>query len=144
MPTEEHFRKLERMYHVAACNEYYNPTMEIAEGSAEIVLAVRKEFFHSGGAVHGSVYFKALDDAAFFAANSLVEGSLLLTVHFSVYFTAPISEGTIKASGRVVQNAGRHLFAESVLMDGEGKEIARGSGMFVRGRIQLSPEIGYV
>jgi acyl-coenzyme A thioesterase PaaI-like protein len=34
---------------------------------------------HSIHAVHGSVYFKALDDAAFFAVNSLVEDVFVLT-----------------------------------------------------------------
>jgi hypothetical protein len=34
---------------------------------------VRPDFFHAAHAVHGSVYFKALDDAAFFAVASLVQ-----------------------------------------------------------------------
>jgi len=144
MTQEDHFRKLERMYLGAQCNEYYEPRMELSKGNAKLIIPVRERFFHSGSAVHGSVYFKALDDAAFFAANSLVEEVLLLTVQFSVYFIAQVSEGEISATGRVIQNSGRFLLAESFLSDGEGKEIARGSGMFVRSRIKLSPDVGYL
>ena len=33
-------------------------------------MTVRPDFFHAAGAVHGSVYFKLLDDAAYFDALS--------------------------------------------------------------------------
>ena len=73
MANDTHFRKLERMYLGAPINQWYRPTLSISEGSAEVSIAVRPEFFHAANAVHGSVYFKLLDDSAFFAANSLVE-----------------------------------------------------------------------
>lgn len=143
MTKEEHFRKLERMYASAPTNEYYAPTMRVSEGRAEVIIPVRPDFFHVGGAVHGSVYFKALDDAAFFAANSLVGDVFVLTVSFNVYLTRPISEGEMKATGRVVHRSGRLFIAESILVDSDGREIARGSGTFVPSTIALSPELGY-
>lgn len=143
MVPQEHFRKLERMYLSAPCNEYYSPTMLISEGIAEILIPVNEKFFHSGGATHGSVYFKALDDAAFFAASSLVQGCQLLTVNFTVYMTAPISSGIMTATGRVVQNAGKLLIAEAFLVNSEGTEIGRGSGVFVKGRARLAEAAGY-
>jgi hypothetical protein len=45
--------------------------MTIVKGSATIDIPLSEKFHHSAGGVHGSVYFKMLDDAAFFAANSL-------------------------------------------------------------------------
>jgi len=143
MGNEEHYRKLERMYATAPINRFYNPTLRIDEGRAELTLAVRPDFFHVAGAVHGSVYFKALDDAAFFAANSLVEDVFLLTVSFNVYLTRPVSEGTIRAVGQVVHRSRRLIIAEAVLWDAEDREIARGSGTFMRSKVPLSPEIGY-
>ena len=68
---DEHFRRLERMYLGAAINEYFGPTVRIGPGTCEVTIPARPDFFHAAGAVHGAVYFKALDDAAFFAANSL-------------------------------------------------------------------------
>jgi len=139
----QHYRKLERMYASAPTNEYYAPTMRVSEGRAEIVIPVRPEFYHAAGAVHGAVYFKALDDAAFFAANSLVADVFVLTVSFNVYFTRPIADGEMKAEGRVVHSSRRLLVAEARLTDSHGREIARGSGTFMRSTIPLSPELGY-
>ena len=74
-------------------NEYFAPKMRVSEGCAEVIIPVRPGLFHAAGAVHGSVYFKALDDSAFFAVNSLVDDVLVLTVSFNVYLTRSISEG---------------------------------------------------
>ncbi len=65
----EHFRKLERMYSLAPINRYFNPKILVDAGYAEICIPIRPEFHHAANAVHGSVYFKAMDDAAFFAVQ---------------------------------------------------------------------------
>lgn len=139
----DHYRKLERMYGSARTNEYYRPTMLVSEGHAEVVIELRPDFHHALDAVHGSVYFKALDDAAFFASNSLIDDVFVLTVSFNVYFTRPVTEGVITAVGNVVHRSRRLLIAESVLTDQEGRDLARGSGTFMKSRVKLTPEIGY-
>jgi uncharacterized protein (TIGR00369 family) len=140
---ESHYRKLERMYASAPVNEYFAPEMTISKGQAEVVIRVRPDFFHAASAVHGSVYFKALDDAAFFAVNSLVEDVFVLTVSFNLYLTRPVSKGDMKATGRVVHRSRNLFVAEADLVDSRGRQIARGSGSFVRSTISLSPELGY-
>lgn len=115
----------------------------IGEGRAEIELPVREDLFHAAGALHGAMYFLALDNAAFFAVNSLVEDAFVLTTSFNIYLLRPVSSGTVRAAGRVVSESGSQFIAESVLYDGEGRQIARGSGVFVKSRIALGPEIGY-
>lgn len=144
MSDEEHHRKLENMYASAPCNEYYSPSLLISKGKAVVVIPVQENFFHAANAVHGSVYFKALDDAAFFAANSLVKNELVLTVSFNVYLTRPISEGEMKSVGKVVHFSKNLIIAESVLTDAEGREIARGNGSFAKSKLRLSDEIGYI
>ena len=139
----EHYRKLERMYVSGPVNEYYAPRMQVSKGSAEVVIRVRPDFFHAAGAVHGSVYFKALDDAAFFAVNSLVKDVFVLTVSFNIYLTRPISEGEMKATGRVVHRSRRLFLAEAELVDASGREIGRGNGTFIRSTLPLSPKLGY-
>ena len=143
MPDEEHFRKLERMYVRAPGNDFYAPRLTISHAATELVIPIDRRFYHSGGAAHGSVYFKALDDAAFFAVNSLVEDVFVLTVTFTTYLTGPISEGAMHARGRVVHAAKSFFVAESVVCDTAGREIGRGSGTFTRSRTALVPEIGY-
>src|ERR1051325_363168 len=99
----EHFRRLERMYASAPINEYFAPRLQIPNaGVAELRLTIRPEFHHAAHAAHGAVYFKALDDATFFAANSLVEDVFVLTTSFNLYLTRPVSEGEIVATGHVV------------------------------------------
>lgn len=139
----EHFRKLERMYALAPINRYYNPTILVSDGCAEICIPIRPDFHHAANAVHGSVYFKAMDDAAFFASNSLITGFFVLTVSFNVYFIRPISQGEMRAFGRVIHHSNRLLVADSVLTNEDGREIGRGNGTFMPSHIPLSPEVGY-
>ena len=98
----QHFRALEAMYQAAPINEFYKPTMQVEEGEATIEIDVKREFYHAAHAVHGSSYFKMLDDAAFFAANSLEPEVFVLTTSFTTYITRPISEGKMIAKGKVV------------------------------------------
>ena len=70
MAIEEHHRKLERLYLSAPTNAYYKPAISIGAGIAEIQIEVRSDFFHAAAAVHGSVYFKLLDDAGLLGIES--------------------------------------------------------------------------
>ena len=97
----------------------------------------------AAGAVHGSVLFKALDDAAFFACNSLVRDVIVLTVSFHVLFMRPVSSGELRSTGRVIQASDKLLLAESCVCDDQGREVARGTGCFGKSRIRLAGELGY-
>jgi uncharacterized protein (TIGR00369 family) len=144
LSDEEHFRRLERMFAGAPINEYFRPTMRVSEGRAVVTMAVRRDFFHAANAAHGALYFKALDDAAFFAVNSLVPNVFVLTVSLNAYLMRPVSEGEVTAVGQVVHRSRRLFVAESKLCDSTGREIARASGTFMPSDIPLSPAIGYV
>lgn len=137
----EHFRHLERLYLSAPTNRYYQPSIHIEEGRAEIEIPVRDEFFHGMKAVHGSVYFKALDDAAYFAVNSLVSDVMVLTVSFTIHFIRPVSKGSIRATGRVVNASKRLWFAESQAVDSRGKVIGTGTGTFMRSEIAVPADL---
>jgi uncharacterized protein (TIGR00369 family) len=139
----EHFRKLERLYQGAPINAFYRPTLTVSRGAAELVIPVRAEFLHAAHAVHGSVYFKALDDAAFFAVNSLVLDVFVLTASFNLYLTRPVTGGTLRAAGRVVHTSRNLFLAESELFDAEGRAVGRGSGSFMRSTIALGADVGY-
>ncbi|NIP59752.1 MAG: hotdog fold thioesterase [Gemmatimonadetes bacterium] len=138
-----HYRKLENLYAEAPVTRWYGATIRIEDGAAEVRIPVREEFLHAAGAVHGSVYFRAVDDAAFFAANSRVDDALLLTSSFHLHFTRPVDEGVLVATGNVVHEGGRLLVAEAELRDDAGRLLARGTGTFTRSLIALSEEVGY-
>lgn len=143
MSYEQHYRQLESMYHAAPINKIFPPDISIEKGQSTIVVEMKDDYFHSAGAVHGSVYFKLLDDAAFFAANSLETTYFVLTSSFNTYITRPISTGTMKAVGKVVNSTKSQFIVESIAYDERGKEIARGSGIFVRGKLPLVDAQGY-
>lgn len=130
MPSEKHFRHLEEYYHAGPCNQYYKPKLTISHGEAEVAVQARTDFFHGRGAVHGSVYFKMLDDAAYFAVNSLYEDAFVLTLSFNVYFVRPVKTGIMTARGKVVSRSPNLYVAESELVDEKGRLLARGIGNF--------------
>ena len=143
MSNNEHYTSLENMYLAAPVNQFYQPIIKVCEGVAEIAIELSEKYFHSGGGVHGSVYFKMLDDAAFFAANSLEPEVFVLTTSFTTYITRPVSDGTMKAVGKVVNKNRTQFIAEAVVYDSEDREIGRGKGVFVRSKLPLAEQKGY-
>lgn len=143
--NSEHFEKLRNMYLRTNINTKIYDTTEckIESGKATISLMISEKYFHALGAIHGSVYFKLLDDASFFAVNSLVEDAFVLTTSFNINLVRPANRGRITAIGEV-RFKSKHLFAaESTLYDSAGKEIAFGTGNFVKSKFGLSGDIGY-
>lgn len=139
-----HWRALEGLYGSAPINNQFRSRLEIAgEGHARIRFLIDESCFHAAGAAHGTIYFKMLDDAAFYAANTLVTDRFLLTTSFNLHFTKPVRQGEVVAEGRWVSGRRRVLVAESRLIDAEGEEIGRGTGTFMRSRIALSGLEGY-
>ena len=141
--NEDHYRKLENMMHGAPIVKLTGARIAIGKGKSEITLPVNDKLFHAAGALHGSMYFLALDNAAWFAVNSLVPDVFVLTVSFNVYLIRPVDKGIVRAEGRVTNSTRTQFFAEAILYDEDNREIARGSGTFVRGKTKLTPEIGY-
>ena len=143
--SKEHFLKLQNMYAKANVNTllYETTECEIEFEKATISLTVSDKYFHALGAMHGSVYFKLLDDSAFFAVNSIVTDVFVLTTSFNTNIVRPVNSGKIKAIGKLRYKSKNIFVAESTLYNAEGKEIAFGTGNFAKSKILLSPEIGY-
>ena len=139
-----HHRALESLYDAAPINRLFESRLEITgPGVSRIRFTLDERYYHAAGAVHGTAYFKMLDDAAFYAANSLVTERFLLTTAFNLLFTRPLREGPVVAEGRWVSGRRRVFVAEAHLVDEEGDEIGRGTGTFMRSRIALSSLSGY-
>ncbi len=140
----EHFRKLENMYHAAPINQFFQPKMKVFEGKVEIIMEVESRFFHAGQALHGSVFFKMLDDATYFAASSSVQDVFLLTSSFNLHFLRPIDKGPILSIGELRFSSSHLLIADARLFNEEGKEVAYGTGTLVKSKHPLSAEMGYL
>ena len=139
-----HFRALESLYRHAPINRMFDSELEIAsEGIARIRFTVDETVFHAAGAAHGTLYFKMLDDAAFYACNSMVTDHFLLTTAFNLHFTRPIRSGPVVAEGRWASGRRRVYVGDARLIDASGEEAARGTGTFMRSRIPLASLPGY-
>ena len=139
-----HWRALEGLYASAPINALFPSRLEIErEGQARILFDIDPQWFHAAGAAHGTTYFKMLDDAAFYAANTLVTDRFLLTTSFNLLFSRPIRSGRVVAEGRWISGRRRVLVAEARLVDEEGEEVGRGTGTFMRSQFALSSLPGY-
>jgi len=139
-----HWRALEGLYASAPVNQLFDSALTIeGEGRTSIVFDIDERHYHAAGAAHGTIYFKMLDDAAFYAANTLVTDRFLLTTSFNLHFSRPVRKGRVRAEGRWISGRRRVLVAEARLVDADGEEIGRGTGTFMRSRIALSGLAGY-
>lgn len=139
-----HFRALESLYDAAPINRAFESRLTIVDGGvARISFEIDPRYYHAGGAVHGTAYFKMLDDAAFYACNSLVTDRFLLTTAFNLLFTRPLRAGPVVAEGRWISGQRRVFVGESRLLDADGDEAARGTGTFMRSSIALAGLPGY-
>lgn len=142
--AEAHHRALESLYAAAPINRLFASTLAIPEpGVARISFAIAEEHFHAAAAAHGTAYFKMLDDAAFYACNSLITDRFLLTTQFNLVLTRPLTAGPVVAEGRWVSGQRRVFVGDARLIAADGEEVARGTGTFMRSRIALAGLPGY-
>ena len=144
---DHHFRKLERMYLSAApINKEVYPGIGliVTHERAEVRLQIEPKFFHAANSLHGSVYFKLLDDAAFFAVNSIVQDVFVYTVSFNIQLLRPVISGTIKSIGELKFKSKNLFVADSILLTENNIVVGRGTGNFMRSQIALTEEIGYI
>lgn len=137
-------RALEALYASAPINRLFESQIELPEaGHSRIVFTIDHSMFHAANAAHGTLYFKMLDDAAFYAANGLVSDRFLLTTAFNLHFTKPMKSGEAVAEGRWISGRRRVFVAEARVVDSGGEECARGTGTFLRSHIALTSLPGY-
>ena len=142
--VDSHLRALESLYAFAPINRLFDSRLQLPQAGRSVIhFLVGEEHFHAAGAAHGTLYFKVLDDAAFYAANGLVSDRFLLTTAFNLHFTKPMRKGEATAEGRWISGKRRVFVAEARIVDSSGEECARGTGTFLRSHIALSGLKGY-
>jgi hypothetical protein len=130
---------------IAPSNRLFQSEIEIAEeGLSPGSVSSRGGGLSRGGrGARATIYFKMMDDAAFYACNSLVTDRFLLTTAFNLHFTRPIKSGPVVAEGRWASGRRRVYVADTRLIGPDGEEAARGTGTFMRSHISLSTLPGY-
>ena len=134
-----HFKKLEKIYLNAKVNKeiYSNTEIIIQKNYSEIKMPIKKDYFHALDAIHGSVYFKMLDDAAFFAAQSIVEDYILLTASFNITFKMPVLNGYIKSKGKLCSVSQKEFTAEAKMYNSKNELVAFRNGIFKKSKISI-------
>lgn len=139
MSNQEHFRKLENVFRSAPVNHVISDQgISIDLGRCEIVWIADAAYFHAGKSLHGSLYFKLLDDAAYFAAASLELNVFLLTKTFNMHLLRPVTGGIIKAIGEIAESSSGIICATSKLLSADNKILATGEGQFAKSKLMLS------
>ncbi len=98
---------------------------ERGESTADVNF--REDFQGWSKIVHGGLLAAVLDEVMIYAA--VAKGLKCVTGEMTVRYVKPASTGvayTLK--GRFVEEKGRIVLAESVLLDSDGQEVARATG----------------
>lgn len=134
--NEQHFRRLQDVYHTAPVNVEMKPKLEVSWGAATSVMVAEKKYFHAGKGLHGALYFKMLDDTAYFACQSVEREYFLLTAEFTTRFFKPVTGGELVCESKIDHIDGKKYRASAKLFWND--ELAgEGSGLFLRSRIRL-------
>lgn len=142
--NSKHYQSLERMFHDAPIQKLLSGgQMHVADGKSTYSLSVNEEYFHAADALHGAVYFKLLDDAAYFAAASKESTYFLLTKSYNIEFIRPVEVDQLIATGELVSQEQNVFIAKSTITNSAGKIVATGEGIFVRSKKLLSEQQGY-
>src|SRR3546814_17774078 len=98
--AQAHHRALESLYAAAPVNELFQSRLRIPESGRSVIdFEVEEGLYHAAGAAHGTIYFKMLDDAAFYAANRMITDMFLLPTALHLLPTHPIKAGQDRAEG---------------------------------------------
>lgn len=90
------------------------------------------------GYVHGGIIATLLDETMSKAVRA--HGLVAMTRHMEVDYQRPVpSTEEIRLEGRVTRNEGRKHWTEANILDGHGKVLAHGKGLFIEVRPAVHP-----
>lgn len=138
----EHFRFLEALYKKGRINQQHfsDTDIQVTDGRATISVTIDAQWHHAKDSMHGCIYFKFLDDAAYFATASQIEDQFIVTKSFQVDLLRPHDTGKLIAEGTLESMGEKEFIASAILKNEKGKIIGKGQGVFVKSRIALKEE----
>jgi uncharacterized protein (TIGR00369 family) len=124
---------------LAPINKLYQPrNLVVRKGEASLEMPVLEQFFNGGYMLHGSAYFKGLDETAWFAANSLADKFALATTSFTTYILRSVRTGNLQVRARVISATKNLVVVESDMFNDSDILVARGSGTFQPTQIPIT------
>lgn len=102
-------------------------------GHAVLSMKMRDDLMRNGGIAHGGAVATLIDSAMAFAiVQSLGEDEHTVTVDLTIHYLRPLSQGTARASARVVRAGKRVITVAAELFDHNDKLAATAISTYLR------------
>ena len=108
--------------------------VELVEtGHAVLSMKMRDDLMRNGGIAHGGAVAALIDSAMAFAIiPMLADNEHSVTVDLTIHYLRPVSEGSARASARVVRAGKRVITVSAELFDGNEKLAATAISTYLR------------
>jgi len=105
----------------------------VEPGHAVLTMKMRDELMRNGGIAHGGAVAALIDSAMAFAIVPMLgENEHSVTVDLTIHYLRPVSEGSARASARVVRAGKRVITVSAELFDGNEKLAATAISTYLR------------
>ena len=105
----------------------------VEPGHAVLSMKLRDDLMRNNGIAHGGAIATLIDSAMAIAIMAqLAEGERTVTVDLTIHYLRPISEGTARASARVVRSGRRVITVSAELFDHNDKLSATAISTYLR------------
>ena len=102
-------------------------------GHAVLSMPIRDDLKRNGGIAHGGAVATLIDSAMAFAIiPTLAENEHSITVDLTIHYLRPLSEGSARASARVVRAGKRVITVSAELFDSQEKLAATAISTYLR------------
>ena len=102
-------------------------------GHAVLSMQIRDDLKRNGGIAHGGAVATLIDSAMAFAIlPTLAEKEHSITVDLTIHYLRPLSEGSARASARVVRAGKRVITVSAELFDSQEKLAATAISTYLR------------
>ena len=102
-------------------------------GHAVLSMKMRNDLMRNGGIAHGGAVATLIDSAMAFAIVELLgENEHTVTVDLTIHYLRPVSEGSARASARVVRAGKRVITVSAELFDDNDKLAATAISTYLR------------
>jgi uncharacterized protein (TIGR00369 family) len=102
-------------------------------GHAVLSMQIRDDLKRNGGIAHGGAVATLIDSAMAFAIiPTLAENEHSITVDLTIHYLRPLSEGSARASARVVRAGKRVITVSAELFDSQEKLAATAISTYLR------------
>jgi uncharacterized protein (TIGR00369 family) len=107
-------------------------TIADSEGKTQLIMDVHDNLKQYYGNVHGGVIAGLLDSSIAVAVNEVLssdEGAS--TIEMKINYLRPVSKGTLRAEGRVIQKGRKIVVGHGEIKENEGNLVAVGTATFM-------------